>query len=114
MSSKTYLFYEVMKYPLPFQKEFFAYEEVVDTVKKPDTVDISRAKPCPSLQEYVDHIHTLERLWRSLPFVEAIYIANSMTFNALHDESDIDLFLVVSSGRMWLARAVSNTVLFVL
>ena len=114
MADTTYLFYDVMRYPIPFQKEFFAYEEVVDTVKKPGEVLMSRAKPCPSLQEYIDHISKLDRLWRGLPFVEAIYIANSMTFNALHEESDIDLFFVVSPGRMRLARLISNTVLFVL
>ncbi len=45
MARPTYLFYEVMNYPVPFHKEFFAYEEVVDTVKKPNEIDFSWAKP---------------------------------------------------------------------
>ncbi len=49
------------------------------------------------MQAYVDHVNRLGWLWRSLPFVESVYVANSMTFNALHDESDIDLFFVVSA-----------------
>jgi hypothetical protein len=114
MSSSTYLFYDVMQYPVPFQKEFFAYEEVLDTVKKPGEVALSWAKPGEGLEEYVAYINKLGWLWRSLPFVEAIYLANSLTFNALHTESDIDLFFVVSPGRMWLARLMSNTIFFVL
>lgn len=53
MSHTTYLFYDVMKYPIPFQKEFFAYEEIVSTMKAPEPVAFSRAKPCEHMEEYI-------------------------------------------------------------
>lgn len=114
MWRSTYLFYDIMNYPVPFQKELFSYEEVVNTLKAPESLDFSRAKPCPLMQEYVDEIDTYGRLWKSLPFVEAIYLANSITFNALHDTSDIDLCIITSEGRMWSARVWSALLLFMI
>lgn len=114
MKKNTYLFYDVMKYPLPFQKEFFAYEEAVDTMKKPGEVLLSRGKGCENMDAFVKHVNHLGWLWKSLPFVDAIYIGNSMSFNALKPWSDIDLFFAVSPWRMWLARLCSNLTLLVL
>ena len=114
MPYDPYLFYEVMNYPAPFQKEFFAYEQAVDTLKAPDKVEFSWAKPCEQMEEYIAHVDKLAWLWRSLPFVEAVYLANSITFNALHDSSDIDLFIVTSEKRIWTARWVSAVMFFIL
>lgn len=114
MWKSTYLFYDVMKYPIPFNKEFFAYEEILMTVKKPGDVPFSRWKKCPSMQSFVDHVNKLWWLWKSLPFVDAIYLSNSMTFNCLKEDSDIDLCIVVSPGRMRLARSWSNIALLLL
>ena len=66
------------------------------------------------MQSFVDHVNKLGWLWKSLPFVDAIYIGNSMTFNSLKEDSDIDLCIVVSPGRMWLAKSWSNIALLVL
>lgn len=94
--NNPYLFYEVMKYPLPFHKEFFAYEEIINTVKAHEKLSFSRAKPCEGIEEYIAVIHKYEWLRRSLPFVDMIYISGSITFNALQKDSDIDLFVVTS------------------
>ena len=94
--SNPYLFYDVMKYPLPFQKEFFAYEEIVNIVKAPEKMLFSRAKPCEEMEEYIALVHKYERLRKSLPFIDMIYLSGSITFNALKEDSDIDLFVVTS------------------
>lgn len=56
------------------------------------------------MQEYVAYINAYGRLYKSLPFVKAIYLGNSITFNALKDQSDIDICIVVKHGRMRTAR----------
>lgn len=103
-----------MKYPPPFQKEFFAYEEIINTVKAPEKIDFSRAKPCTWFQEYIDLVHKYGRLRRSLPYIEAIYLSDSITFNSLKENSDIDLFVVTASGRVWSAKLWSSLFLWIL
>ncbi|MBQ7073605.1 hypothetical protein IJM86_00735 [bacterium] len=39
-----------------------------------------------------------------MPFVEKIYLCNSLTFNSLNSDSDIDLFIVVQEQKIWTAR----------
>lgn len=116
--NKATLFYECMSYPLPSQ-EVLGYlqrsensqDDVIrsDFHYEPDSCKLySRDDPkSPILSDYIDHIQSFDWLWKSLPFVEHIYLANSITFNALHDRSDIDLFIVTSDRRLWLARARS-------
>lgn len=54
------------------------------------------------------------KLWRArrivrwlahLPFVRAVAVCNSLAFQTVHENSDIDLFIVAASGRVWSARA---------
>ncbi|MFA7284480.1 MAG: hypothetical protein WC004_01495 [Candidatus Absconditabacterales bacterium] len=116
--NKAILFYECMSYPLPSQEVLHYLERsekdqdgVIwsDFHYEPDACGLySRDDPKPPiLSDYIDHIQSFDWLRRSLPFVQHIYLANSITFNALHDRSDIDLFIVASDGRLWLARARS-------
>ena len=59
------------------------------------------------MNTYLEHIASYARLYRSVPFVEQIYLCNSITFNALHHESDIDILIISKPGMLWLARAWS-------
>ncbi|USN54512.1 MAG: hypothetical protein H6765_08390 [Candidatus Peribacteria bacterium] len=110
---RTYLFYELMNYPCPKQKEFFAYGQELPHEREIQT-GYSWETACPVLEEFREVITRHERLWKSLPFIESIYICNSMSFNALKDDSDIDLFFVVKNGRMRTARFRSTVMLLVL
>ncbi|MDR0650197.1 MAG: hypothetical protein LBG59_02025 [Candidatus Peribacteria bacterium] len=46
------------------------------------------------MDDYIAEIEKYATLYKSLPFVEEIYLCNSITFNALHQDSDIDLFII--------------------
>lgn len=39
-----------------------------------------------------------------LPFVRAVAVCNSLGFQMVHEESDVDLFIVTARGRVWSAR----------
>ena len=41
---------------------------------------------------------------RSVPFTRLIAVCNNLAYNNPSEQSDIDLFIVVKPGRMWLAR----------
>lgn len=44
------------------------------------------------------------RLVACLPFVRGIAVCNSLGFQMVHEDSDIDLFIIASPGRVWSAR----------
>lgn len=44
------------------------------------------------------------RLISFLPFVRAVAVCNSLGFQMVHEESDVDLFIVTARGRVWSAR----------
>jgi hypothetical protein len=44
--------------------------------------------------------------------VEQVYLANSITFNALHEWSDIDVFIIAKSWKLWLVRLFVRVTLF--
>jgi predicted nucleotidyltransferase len=46
------------------------------------------------MDEYLNEIKRLKITFQSIPFVEEIYLCNSITFNALDENSDIDLFII--------------------
>jgi predicted nucleotidyltransferase len=59
------------------------------------------------MDKYIKEINKHWKLYKSLPFIKEIYLCNSITFNALKRESDIDLFIVVEKWHMWRARFFS-------
>ena len=46
-----------------------------------------------------------------LPFVEMVAVCNNLAYDNPTEESDIDLFIVIREGRMWLARLLVTLVL---
>lgn len=111
------VFYDVMDYPVPKDKELFFLSHSIDD--KPQNIDYSQIKfswdtKSKYMPEYIQKINKYWWLYRSLPFVQDIYLCNSITFNALNSASDIDLFIVVKNNRLWLARFFSAFLFFVL
>ncbi|MBN1258211.1 hypothetical protein JXA05_00430 [Candidatus Peregrinibacteria bacterium] len=62
-----------------------------------------------------------EKLWnrvklygqymRNVPFVRMIAVCNNLSYNNASEQSDIDLFVVVKPGRMWIARLLITLIL---
>jgi hypothetical protein len=46
------------------------------------------------MDEYIQEIKRLESIFQSIPFIEQIFLCNSISFNALDENSDIDLFII--------------------
>lgn len=97
-------FYEMTGYPVPIQKELFAFQHTISSLR---SLSDSRSWLLGCSEQfhlYRQKIEQRQRLWKTIPFVESVYISNSMTFNALREESNIDLFIVVTKGRLWHAK----------
>ena len=72
----------------------------------------SRDQENALLGSYLSEVEAHEKLYQSLPFVEEIYLCNSLTFNALHKTSDIDVFIITRPKRIWTAKFFAMVMTF--
>ncbi len=111
LSIQPYLrFYEIMNYPVPKNAElFFQYSDTERTnvnkmlrnIKKDKPWDwFSRDKKSEYMDEYLQEIKRLKSTFQSIPFIEQIFLCNSISFNALDKNSDIDLFIIAEPWRI--------------
>ena len=57
-----------------------------------------------SAQPYFKRLPFFARLIKSFPFVEGIAISGSLSKNVMHEDGDIDYFIITSKGRLWICR----------
>ena len=126
LSIQPYLrFYEIMNYPVPKNAElFFQYSDIehtnankmlknIDVNESESWDEFSRDKKSEYMDEYLEEINRLKSTFQSIPFVEQIFLCNSISFNALDKNSDIDLFIIAEPGRIRTAK-FRSMVLFTL
>lgn len=118
-----FCFYETLGYPIPTNQTPFSYDPTHLNASKENQhknqnsdallsplahsntySSSSRSTKNPYLEDFLHFIQKYEPLYRQLPFIHAIYLANSITFNALKSSSDIDLFIITEPKRLRLAR----------
>ena len=51
------------------------------------------------------------RKLRLIPFVNAIFVCNNLSFGTADTKSDIDVFVVVKDGRIWISRILATLML---
>jgi len=104
-------FYEIMHYPVPTNADFYlqySENELPPKLKNSLKTDLneindhnfSREKKSKYMDEYLAEIKRIKPVLQSIPFVHQIFLCNSITFNALDDNSDIDLFIIAQPWRI--------------
>jgi len=102
-------FYEIMHYPVPKRSDiYFQYSNshhnkknnLLKISETENKEDFSRDKKSKYMDEYLQEIKRLKDTFKSIPFVEEIYLCNSITFNALDKDSDIDIFIITQPWRI--------------
>lgn len=107
------LFYKIMKYPVPKKYHYFLTKKSQTTNFNKETDNtFSRRQPTTIHNEYTKHIQKYKKLYKSLPFVEEIYLCNSLSFNGLREGSDIDLFIITQAWALRRARFFSVFLFF--
>lgn len=48
---------------------------------------------------------------RYVPFIRAVFGCNNLALETVRSESDVDVFIIVQPGRMWIARLLATLVL---
>lgn len=117
------VFYKIMKYDVPRHYSYFLFEKKwwkkqEDVLRgqefPPDGGKYSWDKKNTYMDDFVQYIKNFTRLYRAVPFIQSIYLCNSITFNALHEDSDIDVFIVTKKWALWRARFWSVVLFFLL
>ena len=93
-----------MNYPVPKDAElFFQYSDtertnanklLKDTHEEKQNNSFSRDQKSEYMDEYLKEVKRLKSTLQSIPFIEQIFLCNSISFNALDKNSDIDLFII--------------------
>lgn len=117
------IFYKIMGYDVPREYTYFLYEkkwwEKQEDILRgksfpPETEQYTRTQKNPYMESMIQYIQKYAWLYKSIPFVQSLYLCNSITFNALHEMSDIDLFIVTKKWALWRARAWSVLMFFIM
>jgi hypothetical protein len=104
---KDLIFYDIMKYPIPTQSDFFVYWKKLHTEWNFDKTKYTRKERNQYMDTFINEINKHWKLYKSLPFVSEIFLCNSITFNALKEDSDIDIFIIAKNDAMRRARFFS-------
>lgn len=132
---KTIAFFDIFSFPLTAEE----IKEYLYNYKKP--VHIKEIKGTLDGMENVEKIHDYyvlkdrakladlrksrkfiaEKFWgrvrqygqyiTQVPFVEMVAVCNNLAYDNATELSDIDLFIVIKKGRMWLARLIITLIL---
>ena len=119
---KDLTFYDIMNYPIPRQSDFFIYWKKKVITEKYNKNIFSRDTKNSYMDCFINEINRHWKLYKSLPFVSEIFLCNSITFNALKEDSDIDIFIIAKNGALrrcrffsalffkilWLKRSIKN------
>ncbi|MFA5747491.1 MAG: hypothetical protein WC872_00085 [Candidatus Absconditabacterales bacterium] len=120
-NNKYLIFYKIMNYPVPLNSDFLLFEKNLTNLNLFNLNEsnvigqninniknkFSWSKKNYYLDEYINFINKYHRLYKSIPFISSIYLCNSITFNSLKENSDIDIFIVTKKGSMRRARLFS-------
>ena len=116
------VFYKIMNYDVPHHSSYFLFEKKwwkkqEDILRgqefPPDEQKYSWDQKNPYMDDFLKYINKFNRLYRSVPFIKSIYLCNSISFNALQADSDIDIFIITKKWALWRAR-LRSTILFFL
>ena len=108
MKNQKLLFYEIMNYPAPENSEFFEYWIKNEKIYYEKNKGFSRKEKNQHIEQFTTKINKFWNLYRSLPFISEIFLCNSITFNSLKEDSDIDIFIITKKNKLRRARFFSE------
>jgi len=108
MKDQKLLFYEIMNYPVPKDSKFFEYWAKKENINFKKDQNFSRDKKNKYIDQFTTKINRFWNLYKSLPFISEIFLCNSITFNSLKEDSDIDVFIITKKNKLRRARFFSE------
>jgi hypothetical protein len=78
--------------------DYYSIQENIQTLISDRKAKEKRA------EKYFEKLPFYARLIRAFPFVKGIAISGSLSKNVMHDDGDIDYFIITDKGRLWICR----------
>lgn len=109
MKDTKLLFYKIMNYPIPDDSMSFEYwAKKINKKENYENPDFSRKEKNQYIDQFTTKINKFWRLYKSLPFISEIFLCNSITFNSLKEDSDIDIYIITKKNKLRRARFFSE------
>jgi glycosyltransferase involved in cell wall biosynthesis len=84
----------------------YAFDNYYSLSKNVAELVSTREKKEIEAQKYIKKLPYYAKIIRSFPFVRAIAISGSLSKNIMHDDGDIDYFIITAKGRLWISRTL--------
>lgn len=82
----------------------YEYEDYFSLKENIEELTLRRSQKEALAKPYFKKLGFYSRLIKSFPFVEGIAISGSLSKNVMHENGDIDFFIIASKGRLWICR----------
>lgn len=94
------IFYDLMWYNYPSDKEYFKiHHDLLENIKYKPILEKKLSSKTENLERIINKYHFL---YNKIPFIEHIYVCNSLSFSSVHKDSDIDFFVICKENRIFL------------
>lgn len=67
---------------------------------------ITRESKTNAAKNYLKKLPFYAKLIKAFPYVEGIGVSGSLSKNVMHDDGDIDYFIITSPNRLWICRTM--------
>ena len=99
---KNMIFYDIMWYNHPKDSKYFSISNnLINWLKHKSKIKKTLSSDVSKFEKI---INKYSFLYKNIPFVRQIYVCNSISFKSVHNDSDIDLFIVVKNNKIFLAK----------
>ncbi len=90
---------------LVLQEKVFFFEGFYQTQNSPEWISKRKARNLRA-DRMLPVAHRMARFIGAFPFVRAVFVSGSLSKHSMNEDSDIDFFLIMEPGRLWLARTL--------
>ena len=88
------------------QDIIFEYNGFYSLQKNVESLVQSRALKTNAAQKYFNKLPFYAKIIKSFPYVKGIGVSGSLSKNVMHEDGDIDYFIITAPNRLWICRTM--------
>ncbi len=92
------------------KKEIEQHTSFYTLPKRGRTIHL-RQQAIPLIKEKMAIARRAGKILRYIPYIRGMYVCNTVAGAIPHEKSDIDVFIIIRPGRLWITRAMTTLIL---
>lgn len=84
----------------------FRHKEYISLSRNVEQLVNVRKEKEHRAKHYLDKLSKYSKLISKFPFVKGIAVSGSLSKNVMHDDGDIDYFIITTENRLWVCRTL--------